>query len=80
MGGRVRAGFLSFDARRTEYENFSARIKYNWEPKNIFNPGKIVDAQTSDEPVLSIRHLDSRKLPSKKTLLGTYSGAVAPGI
>lgn len=41
--GRVRAAFIPLMVGEKNYELFR-RIKYTWDPKNIFNPGKIVDA------------------------------------
>jgi FAD/FMN-containing dehydrogenase/Fe-S oxidoreductase len=41
--GRVRAAFIPLMVGESNYELFR-RIKKNWDPHNIFNPGKIVDA------------------------------------
>ena len=41
--GRVRAAFIPMMVGEKNYQLFR-RIKYTWDPKNIFNPGKIVDA------------------------------------
>ncbi len=41
--GRVRAAFIPLMVGEKNYELFR-RIKYTWDPQNIFNPGKIVDA------------------------------------
>lgn len=41
--GRVRAAFIPLMVGEKNYELFR-RIKFKWDPKNIFNPGKIVDA------------------------------------
>jgi FAD/FMN-containing dehydrogenase/Fe-S oxidoreductase len=41
--GRVRAAFIPLMVGEKNYQLFR-RIKYTWDPKNIFNPGKIVDA------------------------------------
>lgn len=41
--GRVRAEFIPLMVGEKNYELFK-RIKYTWDPANIFNPGKIVDA------------------------------------
>ena len=41
--GRLRAAFIPLMVGDENYALFK-RIKANWDPKNIFNPGKIVDA------------------------------------
>ncbi|EAZ80044.2 D-lactate dehydrogenase (cytochrome) [Algoriphagus machipongonensis] len=41
--GRVRAAFIPLMVGEKNYELFR-RIKFTWDPSNIFNPGKIVDA------------------------------------
>ena len=41
--GRVRAGFIPYMIGEKNYQ-LLRRIKYTWDPDNIFNPGKIVDA------------------------------------
>ena len=41
--GRVRAEFISINLGETIYQLLK-RIKSTWDPNNIFNPGKIVDA------------------------------------
>lgn len=40
--GRVRAPFIPLMVGEKNYQLFR-RIKYTWDPDNIFNPGKIVD-------------------------------------
>ncbi len=46
--GRVRAEFIK-DAVGDEMYRAFKRVKQIWDPKNIFNPGKIVDADKMDE-------------------------------
>ncbi len=41
--GRVRAEFIPMMVGEENYQLFKA-LKHTWDPKNIFNPGKIVDA------------------------------------
>lgn len=41
--GRVRSEFIPFMLGEKNYELLK-RIKYTWDPDNIFNPGKIIDA------------------------------------
>lgn len=45
--GRVRAEFIPMMVGEKNYQLFR-RIKYTWDPHNIFNPGKIVDAAPMD--------------------------------
>jgi FAD/FMN-containing dehydrogenase/Fe-S oxidoreductase len=46
--GIVRAEFIPIVMGEKNYQLFK-RIKHTWDPKNIFNPGKIVDAPKMDE-------------------------------
>ncbi|MFK7969234.1 MAG: FAD-binding and (Fe-S)-binding domain-containing protein [Bacteroidia bacterium] len=46
--GRVRAEFIPIALGEKNYE-LLRRVKYSWDPSNIFNPGKIVDAPPMDE-------------------------------
>jgi len=46
--GRLRAEFIPLVLGNKNYELFK-RIKYTWDPNNIFNPGKIVNAKPMDE-------------------------------
>lgn len=41
--GRVRAAFIPLMVGQENYDLFK-RVKAAWDPKGIFNPGKIVDA------------------------------------
>ena len=46
--GRVRAPFIPIVVGEKIYALFQ-RLKYTWDPNNIFNPGKIVDAAPMQE-------------------------------
>lgn len=46
--GRVRAEFIPLVVGEKNYQLFR-RIKQTWDPHNLFNPGKIVDAPPMDE-------------------------------
>lgn len=63
--GRVRAEFIEM---MIGAENFLIlkKIKNTFDPKNIFNPGKILDAGPMDE---SLRYEVNRKEPKVKTLM-----------
>lgn len=45
--GRVRAEFIAINLGENVYQ-LLRRIKYTWDPKNIFNPNKIVDPAKMD--------------------------------
>ncbi|WP_299537032.1 FAD-binding and (Fe-S)-binding domain-containing protein [Ulvibacterium sp.] len=63
--GIVRAEFIPMMIGEDNYE-LLRRIKTYFDPKNIFNPGKIVDAYPMDE---SMRYEIDRKEPEIQTLL-----------
>ena len=63
--GIVRAEFIPLMIGEANYELLK-RIKTYFDPNNIFNPGKIVDAYPMDE---SLRYEIDRKEPEVKTLL-----------
>jgi FAD/FMN-containing dehydrogenase/Fe-S oxidoreductase len=63
--GIVRAEFIPLMIGQENYELLK-RIKSYFDPHNIFNPGKIVDAYPMDE---SLRYAIDRKEPEIKTLL-----------
>ena len=67
--GRVRAAFIPLMVGEKNYELFR-RIKYNWDPKNIFNPGKIVDAAPMNQ---FLRYEPEMETPTQNTLLD-FSG------
>lgn len=67
--GRVRAAFIPMMVGEKNYELFR-RIKSTWDPKNIFNPGKIVDAAPMNQ---FLRYTPDVKTPEQKTLLD-FSG------
>jgi len=61
--GRVRAQFIPTIIGQHNYK-LCKQIKQLWDPKNIFNPGKIVDAK----PMLSnLRYEANQKTPTIKT-------------
>lgn len=63
--GIVRAEFIPLMIGDKNYQLLK-RIKTYFDPNNIFNPGKIVDAYPMDE---SLRYVINRKEPEVKTLL-----------
>ncbi|OAD92433.1 FAD-binding protein [Aequorivita soesokkakensis] len=63
--GIVRAEFIPFMIGEKNY-GLLKRIKSAFDPQNIFNPGKIVDAYKMDE---SLRYEIDRKEPDIETLL-----------
>ncbi|MFD2098529.1 FAD-binding and (Fe-S)-binding domain-containing protein [Flagellimonas iocasae] len=63
--GIVRAEFIPLMIGETNYELLK-RVKKLFDPKNIFNPGKIVDAFPMDE---SLRYEVDREEPQVKTLM-----------
>ena len=65
--GIVRAEFIPIAVGQRNYELFR-RIKKTWDPHNIFNPGKIVDAQPMDE---NLRE-DHGIIDSPKTLMSFH--------
>lgn len=67
--GRVRAAFIPLMVGEKNYELFR-RIKYGWDPQNIFNPGKIVDAAPMNQ---FLRYQPEMKTPVQNTLLD-FSG------
>lgn len=70
--GIVRAEFIPLMIGKKNYELLK-RIKSVFDPQNIFNPGKIVDAFKMDE---ALRYEVDRKEPEVKTLMdfGDYLG------
>ncbi|SEF44992.1 FAD-binding and (Fe-S)-binding domain-containing protein [Algoriphagus boritolerans] len=62
--GRVRAAFIPLMVGEKNYELFR-RIKYTWDPKNIFNPGKIVDAAPMNK---FLRYEPEMKTPEHQTV------------
>ena len=63
--GRVRAPFIPMMVGGDNYQLFR-RIKYTWDPHNIFNPGKIVDAAPMNT---SLRYEAGMVTPEHKTIL-----------
>lgn len=62
--GRVRAAFIPLMVGDKNYELFR-RVKYTWDPKNIFNPGKIVDAAPMNK---FLRYEPEMVTPEHKTI------------
>jgi FAD/FMN-containing dehydrogenase/Fe-S oxidoreductase len=63
--GRVRAAFIPLMVGESNYELFR-RIKKSWDPQNIFNPGKIVDAPAMNT---SLRYEPDMVTPAHDTML-----------
>lgn len=63
--GRVRAAFIPLMVGEKNYELFR-RIKFTWDPKNIFNPGKIVDAAPMNK---FLRYEPDMKTPEHNTMI-----------
>ena len=63
--GRVRAAFIPLMVGDENYELFR-QIKQCWDPQNIFNPGKIVDAEPMNE---SLRYEPDTSIKEVETLL-----------
>ncbi len=63
--GRLRAEFIEFMIGSKNYKILKS-VKNTFDPKNIFNPGKIVDAPPMDT---SLRYIPERKEPDVKTLM-----------
>ncbi len=62
--GRVRAEFIPLVLGAKNYELFK-RIKHTWDPNNIFNPGKIVNAKPMDE---NLRYETDIVVPKVETI------------
>lgn len=67
--GRVRAAFIPMMVGEENYALFK-RIKAKWDPKGIFNPGKIVDAPPMNT---SLRYEPDMKTPEHNTVFD-FSG------
>ncbi len=63
--GRVRAAFIPLMVGEKNYELFR-RVKFTWDPHNIFNPGKIVDAAPMNR---FLRYEPDMKTPEHRTLI-----------
>ena len=63
--GRLRAAFIPLMVGEENYALFQ-RIKKTWDPVNIFNPGKIVDAPPMNT---SLRYQPDQQTPSFDTIL-----------
>lgn len=63
--GRVRAEFIPLMVGEKNYQRF-VRIKNIWDPQNIFNPGKIVNAAPIDE---ALRYTENQQNSELDTTL-----------
>ena len=63
--GRVRAEFIPLMLGEKNYQ-LLREIKQLWDPENIFNPGKIVDAPPMDE---DLRYAEGQKDPGFTTFM-----------
>lgn len=63
--GRVRAAFIPMMVGEENYELFK-RLKHTWDPKAIFNPGKIVDAPPMNT---SLRYEPDMVTPEHDTVI-----------
>ncbi|TVP51760.1 MAG: FAD-binding oxidoreductase [Mongoliibacter sp.] len=63
--GRVRAPFIPLMVGEENYQLFR-RIKYTWDPDNIFNPGKIVDTAPMNT---FLRYEADMQTPEQETLI-----------
>lgn len=63
--GRVRAPFIPMMVGEENYQLFR-RVKYTWDPENIFNPGKIVDTAPMNT---SLRYEPDMVTPVQDTLM-----------
>jgi len=63
--GRVRAAFIPLMVGEKNYELFR-RIKFSWDPQNIFNPGKIVNAAPMNK---FLRYEPDMETPTHDTLM-----------
>lgn len=62
--GRLRAEFIRFMIGDKNYELIK-EVKHTWDPKNIFNPGKIVDAPPMNE---YLRYMPGHPTPEIDTV------------
>lgn len=63
--GRVRAAFIPMMVGEKNYELFR-RIKSTWDPHNVFNPGKIVDAAPMNK---FLRYEPDMETPTHQTMM-----------
>ena len=63
--GRVRAEFIEYMIGKENY-NLLKRVKKLFDPENLFNPGKIIDAPPMDE---DLRYQPGRKEPEIPTIM-----------
>ena len=67
--GRLRGEFIKQMAGEKNYELFK-KIKYAWDPDNIFNPNKIVDTPPMNT---MLRYTPGQKTPAFKTVFRYYN-------
>lgn len=67
--GRLRGEFIRQMVGDKNYELLK-QVKYTWDPQNIFNPGKIVDAPPMDT---MLRYKPGQKTPPFKTIFRFYN-------
>jgi FAD/FMN-containing dehydrogenase/Fe-S oxidoreductase len=67
--GRLRGEFIPQMIGQKNYELLK-KIKYTWDPQNIFNPNKIVDSPPMDQ---MLRYTPGQKTPSFKTVFRYYN-------
>jgi FAD/FMN-containing dehydrogenase/Fe-S oxidoreductase len=67
--GRLRGEFIRQMVGEKNYELLK-RIKYTWDPENIFNPSKIVDTPPMDT---MLRYQPGQQTPAFKTLFRFYN-------
>ena len=63
--GRLRGAYIPYMIGEKNYELLK-RVKLAWDPKNIFNPGKIVDTPAMNT---SLRYTPGQATPDHETLL-----------
>lgn len=66
--GRLRGEFIKQMVGEKNYELFK-KIKYTWDPQNIFNPNKIVDTPPMDT---MLRYTPGQQTPEFKTIFRFY--------
>jgi FAD/FMN-containing dehydrogenase/Fe-S oxidoreductase len=67
--GRLRGEFIKQMVGEKNYELFRV-IKHTWDPKNIFNPNKIVDTPPMNT---MLRYVPGQKTPEFKTVFRYYN-------
>ena len=72
--GRLRGEFIEYMVGEQNYALFK-KVKQIWDPQNIFNPGKIVDAPPMDT---SLRYTSGQDTPALKSIYNfdDYDGII----